>query len=284
MARRKLSPEEYKRRKRKVMIRRILFGSLCLVILALLMALIVLLFRAIFGGKVTPKPAGFAQIGPVAAADAELGRYVNLYDFSAPVPEGEAVSDAYFTDALFVGDSRTLGLSMYGSIGDAKALASANVSVSSAWDYKFGEDGEALSGALAQKPYSAVYIGFGANELGWPYVDAFIEEYEALIDKILGAQPLTSIYVQAIIPISANRSAAGDSYNNERVALFNTELQTMCARKSVYFLDLNAAYRDETGALPSEFTGDGINLNSDCFDIWHDYLVTHTVKKELYTN
>lgn len=285
MARRKLSPEENKRRKRKVMIRRVIFGAICLAILALLMTLIVLLFRAIFGGKVTPKPAGFEQIGPaVAAADTGLAQYVNLYDFALPAPESEKVSDAYFTDVLFIGDSRTLGLSMYGNIGDAKALASSNVSVSGAWDYSFGENGETIAQALAEKPYSAIYIGFGTNELGWPYVDSFIEEYGALIDNIRAAQPLTSIYVQAIIPISANRSASGDSYNNERVALFNTQLQAMCAKKEVYFLDLNAAYADETGALPAEYTGDGINLNTDCFDIWHDYLVTHTVKKELYTN
>ncbi len=285
MAKRKLTPEEYKRRKRKVMIRRAVFGAGCIVVLALVILLLVLLLRAVFGGKVTPKPAGFSQIGPEQPAPGtELAHYVNLYNFAAPVPESEAVPDAYFTDALFIGDSRTLGLSMYGSISGAKMLASANVSVSGAWSYPFGESGETLPAVLGAKPYSAVYIGFGVNELGWPYVDAFIEAYSGLVDSIRAVQPLTSIYVQAIIPVSANQSARSTSYNNERIAIYNAELLAMCAQKQVYFVDLNAAYKDESGVLAAERTTDGINLSIDAFDIWHDYLATHTVKKELYTN
>ncbi len=285
MARRKLTPAEYKRRKQKVMIRRILFGGVCVAALALILTLLILLGRAIFRGKVTPKPAGFAQIGPTTAtADTQLAHYVNLYNFSTPVPASAAVSDAYFADALFIGDSRTLGLSMSGLMPGAKTLASANVSVSRAWDYTFGDAGETLPGVLAAKPCSAVYIGFGLNELGWPYVDSFIEEYETLIDNIRAAQPLTSIYVQAILPVSANKSGSSDSFNNERIAIYNAELLSMCAEKQVYYVDLNTAYKNEEGVLPSESTSDGINLNTDCFNIWHDYLTTHTVKKELYTN
>ncbi|MEG1651128.1 MAG: hypothetical protein RR287_04900, partial [Oscillospiraceae bacterium] len=64
----------------------------------------------------------------------------------------------------------------------------------------------------------------------------------------------------------------------------NEALLKMCAKKKVYFVDLNAAYKDESGVLPAGSTSDGINLNTDCFDIWCSYLKTHTVKKEFYTN
>ncbi|MEG0913252.1 MAG: GDSL-type esterase/lipase family protein [Oscillospiraceae bacterium] len=285
MAKRKLTPEERKIRKRKLMIRRIVFFSVCALILVLIIALLVILARAVFIKKNTPKPEGFSQIGPAAIVEnAELSHFERLYDYASPVPESEAVPDTYFTDALFLGDSRTLGLSMYDAIAGSRTLASGNVSVDTAMSFKFGDKKVTLPDVLAEKPFSSVYMAYGLNELGWPYMDAFISAYSGLIDQIKAVQPLTTIYVEAILPVSANKNAASEYFNNKNIDAHNEALLKMCAKKKVYFVDLNAAYKDESGVLPAGSTSDGINLNTDCFDIWCSYLKTHTVKKEFYTN
>lgn len=46
---------------------------------------------------------------------------VDDYDYSMPVPQSEAVSEEYFDDAVFIGDSRTEGLIMYTDLPNTTA-------------------------------------------------------------------------------------------------------------------------------------------------------------------
>ena len=288
MATKHLTAEQKRTRKRKYLIRRIVFCAVCLAVVILVVALLVAGIRAIVkGGKQTQKPAGFAQIGPAQPlSPSDLAGYAVLYDYGAPAPENAEVADAYFLDALFVGDSRTQGLSLYKIIPSATILASPSVSVNAVLEYEFsvGETTTTLPAALASKPYTGVYLSLGVNELGWNSVDDFIAYYEDLIDAIRSAQPLTQIYIQSLLPVSANRDGSSEIYTNARIDAYNAKLQALAAAKQVYYLDVASAYRDGAGALPSDYTSDGINLDSDAFGPWYNYLKTHTVTKENYKN
>lgn len=57
---------------------------------------------------VVPPPE---ESAPVAATETAQG-----YDYSAPVPQGEAVDNDWFADAAFLGDSLTDGLLLYSDI------------------------------------------------------------------------------------------------------------------------------------------------------------------------
>lgn len=288
MATKQLTAEQKRAKKRKYLIRRVVFCAVCLAVVVLVVALLVAGIRAIKkGNQQSAKPADFSQIGPTQPASAtDLAGYAVLYDYAAPVPESAEVSDAYFIDALFVGDSRTQGLSLYNVIPNATILASTNVNVSGVLEYKFdvGETSMTLLEALASKPYTSVYLSLGVNELGWNSVDDFIAYYGDLIESIKAAQPLTQIYIQSLLPVSANRDASSEIYTNARVNEYNAKLQSLASSKQVYYLDVASAYRDGSGVLPADSTSDGINLNSDAFGPWYTYLKTHTVLKENYKN
>lgn len=282
----KLTPEERAVRKKKLMLRRIAFLAICVLVFAIIIVLLVTLFKAVFKKQPqTEKPAEFSQIGPTDQTT--LTAFAKLYDYAAPVPENAEVADAYFTDALLVGDSRTGGMTYYGvGVTNADILASVNANISSAltYAYAFGDGTKTLEARLGEKTYSAIYLNFGLNELGWQYPDAFISAYGELIDTIKQKQPLTMIYIESILPVSANQSNSSEFFTNARIESYNALLLSLAAQKKVYFVDVASAYKDESGCLPSAYTTDGINLNKDYFDIWQKYLKTHTVSKELYTN
>ena len=52
-------------------------------------------------------------------------------------------------------------------------------------------------------------------------------------------------------------------FANQRIAEFNTEIQTMCQENQLSFLDLNPEFIDETGNLPQNSTEDGIHFTAE---------------------
>lgn len=108
------------------------------------------------------------------------------------------VTDDYFRDAAFIGNSLTEGLFFYTDIGElADGFYSTGLNVSSAQDEAFIDGGYTLEQKLSMKTYGKIYIMMGLNEVGWPDPDVFIEYYESLINQIRRACPGAVIYVQS---------------------------------------------------------------------------------------
>ena len=140
------------------------------------------------------------------------------------------------------------------------------------------EDGQKVTvmEALQQQSYAKIYIMFGVNELGWPYDDVFEEKYAKMVSDIRQLQPNAIIYVQNILPISAERSATDEIYNNNNVYRFNAVIKKMAEAQNVVYLDVASSVADETGALPAEASTDGIHCNGVYCDKWLEYLRTNT--------
>ena len=76
----------------------------------------------------------------------------------------------YFDDALFIGDSRTVGLMEYGNLENAAFFADSGMSVFSLQTKKISvpETGKvSLEEMLLQKQYGKIYLMLGINELGY---------------------------------------------------------------------------------------------------------------------
>lgn len=208
---------------------------------------------------------------------------INLSDVNREyVLVQETVEDSYFDDALFIGDSRTEGFMMYSSLSDIHAYCSKGLSITRIYTDAIVhmEDGRTVTvmEALQEQEYNKIYIMFGVNELGWPYDDLFQEQYSKLIRDIKQLQPNALIYIQNIIPISAERSATDPIYNNANVSRFNAMIEEICKEQNVIYLDVASALADETGALPVGASVDGIHCNGQYCDIWLEYLKSHTYK------
>lgn len=205
------------------------------------------------------------------------------YDYAAPVPEGETVEDDWFADAAFVGDSLTDGLLLYSGIRGAENLSYKGLTVQSVrTDKVIREDGVKYTPleALGRKTYGKVYILLGINELGWYNDQRFYDCYAQLVDLVREAQPDAQIYLQTLLPVTAEKSESHEWLKNEKIAVYNALIAQLAEEKEVYLVDAHAALADENDVLPAEESTDGVHLTRSGYEIWADYLRRHTVSPE----
>ena len=205
------------------------------------------------------------------------------YDYAAPVPEGEAVEDDWFADAAFLGDSLTDGLLLYSGIKGADNLSYKGMTVQTVrTDKVIRQDGAKYTPleALGRKTYGKVYILLGVNELGWYNDQRFYDGYAQLVDLVREVQPDAQIYLQTLLPVTAEKSERHEWLKNEKIAVYNDLISQLAREKEVYLVDAHAALADETGALPAEESVDGVHLTRSGYQIWAGYLRRHTVTPE----
>jgi len=191
------------------------------------------------------------------------------------------VEDTYFSDTVFLGDSRTEGFSLYSGLKEGEYLFSVGATVESVFTKKTQETDQgkvAILDALAELDCKKVYIMLGANELGWPKAEKYKEQYGKIIDRVREDHPDAQVVIQSILPVSARQEAKKSYVNNGRIAVYNQLLEELAAEKDCPYLNVAEAVVDETGCLRADWTFDGIHLNVDGCRAWLDYLKTHPVQ------
>ena len=201
-----------------------------------------------------------------------------------PLPETEAVEDTYFDGAVFLGDSRTEGLSLYSGLKTGyfyTAVVATEESVFSKKNFET-EDGEKvpLLDAVAEQDCDKIYIMLGINELGWSKVKTFHDQYAKLVDRVRADHPEAKIVLQSIPPVSAKQEAKKTYVNNARIAEYNGVIQALAEEKECYFLDVAACLTGGDGLLPKDLNFDGIHLNPAGCKVWLNYLRTHSLEEE----
>ncbi len=201
-----------------------------------------------------------------------------------PLPETEAVEDTYFDGAVFLGDSRTEGLSLYSGLKTGYFYTAVGATVESVFSKKNyeTEDGEKvpLLDAVAEQDCDKIYIMLGINELGWSKVKTFHDQYAKLVDRVRADHPEAKIVLQSIPPVSAKQEAKKTYVNNARIAEYNGVIQALAEEKECYFLDVAACLTGGDGLLPKDLNFDGIHLNPAGCKVWLNYLRTHSLEEE----
>lgn len=199
--------------------------------------------------------------------------------WEGPVPESTPVEDTYFDDVVFLGDSRTDGLRLYGGMTHGTFLFFTGATVESV----FTKEVETQLGtmplldALAEMEYGRIYVMLGVNELGWKGTDIFRNQSAALIQRLQEDHPEAEIVIQSILPVSAKIDEEGRYVNNQRIAEYNQVWLELAEQFNVNYLNIAEVLLDENGQLPSELTYDGVHLNKAGCRVWLDYMRSHTV-------
>jgi len=202
-----------------------------------------------------------------------------------PEPDGPVymtVEDDYFSDALFIGDSRTVGLFEYGGLEEiATFYASKGLTIYELFDAQLvsvpGEKKKlTVEEGLQQNRFAKIYLMIGINEMGG-LTDIFLQRYQETIDRLLEMQPDAILYIQAIIRVSTERSEQGDYITNEGIQERNDAIAQMADNERVFFLDVNPLVCDETGGMEPSYTTDGVHLKAKYIEIWKDFLKTHAI-------
>lgn len=189
----------------------------------------------------------------------------------------EKVGDDYFDDAVFIGDSRTAGLSMYGGLDNATFYATVGMNVYDLWTESFCElDGEkvTLEEALTARQFKKIYFQIGINEMGTGTVDSFMEAYEASVQKLRTLQPDAIIFVQGIMRVTKEKSENDRIYNNEGINARNERIAELADGEKIFYIDVNDVVCDKEGNLKADLTFDNLHLYATNYVIWVNFLKT----------
>jgi lysophospholipase L1-like esterase/uncharacterized protein YraI len=200
-----------------------------------------------------------------------------------PAVAAASSADSFFKDAVFLGDSITVGLEEYAQkmrassdstfLSNAKFLAKVGYPVT-ATDNSDGNSMHPAYGGVRQQPQksiaamgvSKVFILLGTNDVQEDFQDT-IDAYTALIKAIKGACPGITIYVQSVMPMcSATESG---KMTNARIETLNSKIKSMCASQSITYIDIASAMKNSYGALKTAYSSDGyVHLNNEGYAAW----------------
>ncbi len=198
---------------------------------------------------------------------------------TAPVPVMRAEGLSYFDDALFIGDSRTVGLSEYGNLGNAEVIADSGMNVYKIFEKEFvtvsGEE-KTLEAMLEERQFGKIYVMLGINELGYEY-DRTVERYVGLLETLEEKQPDAVLFLQANLHITGKKSETSPVYTNENLNRFNAAVERMADGRRRFYLDVNELFDDEEGNLSEDYTADNAHVLGKYYKDWVNWLLEHAV-------
>ena len=190
------------------------------------------------------------------------------------------VDDTYFSDALFVGDSRTDGLWLYSTPGSCKHYSGTSMTIYKVMESEIEAYGyKGIRNLLKGMQFGKIYIMFGINECGYP-TSGFAAKYKEVVEEIRSYQPDALIYIQSICYVTQKHEQNYPVFSTENIKEKNEAIKVLANDVDIFYLEVNDALNDGTDHLPSDYTGDGVHLKASYYRLWHDYLLSHAIVDE----
>lgn len=189
---------------------------------------------------------------------------------------------SYFNDAIFLGDSRTLGISDYAGLDEADFYCDSGMTIFKLLEsdgvtcQKTGNK-ENLTSVLQQNKYGKIYIMLGMNELGYGNTEMYLEQYRKVVNQIREWQPDSIIYIMANLHVSREKNNPETEFNNININDKNAASALLANGTDIFYLDANPLFTDSEGFLNSELSFDGVHLYAQHYDIWREFLLEHAV-------
>ncbi len=224
--------------------------------------------------------AGFPDIKK-SGTDGNSHSTVSNPSSSVIVPKQKVpVDDSYFSDAVFIGDSRMEGFRNASGITEGTFFTSVGMSLESMASSAVittSSGTVTVAAALSGGRYGKIYLMLGANDLGtYDWVE-FKEDLISVLQRFQEIQPDAIIYICSCIYVEEEKVTTGYYVNNANVDILNGILLEICEEEGYYYLDLNEALSDGNGALIAGASADGVHLNTEYCEEMLDYLKTHYI-------
>lgn len=197
----------------------------------------------------------------------------------------QKVQKDYFDDAVFIGDSRTVGMQDYSGLDNATFFAKTGMNVYEILDDKFIQEpssGKEVSVSYMFKhyKYKKIYLMVGINELGTGNTGTFQNAYGRVLQKIRKWQPDAVIYIQGIIPVSKKKAESDAIFNNVNINDKNVAIAQLADGKDIFYLDVSEGLTDKNGFLREDYTFDDVHMYAQYYQLWTDYLMEHAVVRK----
>lgn len=174
---------------------------------------------------------------------------------------------SYFDDALFIGDSRTVGIRDYGTLPNATYYCDVGLSASKL-------DKAAIASVVGGKSFGKIYIMLGINEVGNDF-EYTVSKFRAIVDAVREYQPNAIIYLNANLHVTAAAQQAG--ITNERIDYLNGKIKEFADNKNIFYIDVNPVFDDGSGNLHPDCTGDGVHVFASYYKTWCEWFCKNTV-------
>ena len=190
---------------------------------------------------------------------------------------------SYFNDAIFLGDSRTLGISDYAGLDEADFYCDSGMMIFKLLEpegvtYQKTGTKEDVSLVLQRKQYGKIYMMLGMNELGYGNTEMYLEKYREVVEQIREWQPNAIIYIMANLHVSREKNNPETEFNNININDKNAASASLANGTDIFYLDANPLFTDEEGYLNAELSFDGVHLYAKHYDAWREFLLEHAVK------
>ena len=189
----------------------------------------------------------------------------------------QAVEESYFDKVLFVGDSRTEGLKMYGRLGSADYFANAGMSVFNLFDKVVADQNftaQSLRQLLGSREYETIYLMLGINEVGYPH-SSLEKQYTSVVGQIRELAPNAVLVLQGNLGVTRSKAEKQAYFSPESVSALNGLIAALADGKTVFYLPPADIFSDEEGYLKSDVTGDGVHPYAAEYQNWAAWLKDH---------
>lgn len=205
------------------------------------------------------------------------------YRYGEPVPKTEPVENSFFRNTLFVGDSLTLGIKNNHIFPYNNVLAHHGIDPETAMTLKIIETdyGSSLTLLEAMTEYNPeqIYIMLGANGVGYMSTQSLIGSYEQFVDDVILQHPDSKIFIQSILPVTAEYEKNNPYHTNKKIDEANKMLRQMCSEKKLYYLDVCEVFKDDFGDMYDHVSpSDGLHISANSYELWAEYLRCHVVE------
>ena len=181
-------------------------------------------------------------------------------------------------DALFIGDSRTMGLLEYAEIEGAAFFCDEGMSVYNIYDKKIQVPGIgkiSLDELLSNNSFGKIYIMLGINEVGYK-INQTIERYENLVDFVLGKQADAELILMKNLHVTKHKSESGSYVNNKNLNRINEGIFEISQKRALNCIDSNELFDDTGHNLKSSLSGDGAHLYAKYYKEWGEWIIDKT--------
>lgn len=182
---------------------------------------------------------------------------------------------SFFDDSLFIGDSITTGLYLYGYLDPSLVYAKVGLAPSTAFDSEI--DGETIDSKIKSDNPKKIYIMLGTNSVGYAdgnYLADCMGELVQHISKVSKAK----VYVLSIPPITYYAEADYDNaLTTSAINEYNSALEKVISGTKAEFLDLHSVLTAPDGYYYEEYHEmDGIHFMGSTYQVMLSFLEKHS--------
>lgn len=88
-------------------------------------------------------------------------------------------------------------------------------------------------------------------------------------------QPEALIFLEGNLHITDKKSKASTEFTNENIDRFNRAVEQMADGITIFYLDVNELFDDESGNLSEEYTTDDVHILAKYYEEWAEWILKH---------